>query len=57
MALRTIGTVVLPPHRGPGGFDHASVHRGADRLYVAHTANDSVEMLPRTDSAAVFAES
>ncbi len=45
MALRSIGDVVLPPHRGAGGFDHASVHRGADRLYVAHTANDSIEVL------------
>jgi DNA-binding beta-propeller fold protein YncE len=45
MALRSVGTAVLPPHRGPGGFDHASVYRGADRLYVAHTANDSVEVI------------
>ena len=45
MALRAIGTVVLPPHRAPGGFDHASVHRAADRLYVAHTINDAVEVI------------
>ncbi len=45
MSLRAIGTVILPPHRGPGGFDHASVYRGADRLYVAHTANDGVEVI------------
>ncbi len=45
MALRAIGTVVLPPHRARGGFDHASVDRGADRLYLAHTANDSVEVI------------
>jgi hypothetical protein len=45
MPLRAIGTVLLPPHRAPGGFDHASVHRSADRLYVAHTANDAVEVI------------
>jgi hypothetical protein len=45
MALRSIGTVRLPPHRRAGGFDHASVYRRADRLYVAHTANDSVEVI------------
>ncbi len=45
MALRAIGTVPLPPHRAPGGFDHASVHRSADRLYVAHTINDAVEVI------------
>jgi DNA-binding beta-propeller fold protein YncE len=28
-----------------GGFDHASVHAGADRLYVAHTINDAVEVV------------
>jgi hypothetical protein len=45
MALRTIGSVGLPAHRRAGGFDHASVYRRADRLYVAHTANDSVEVI------------
>jgi DNA-binding beta-propeller fold protein YncE len=43
VALRSIGTVALPPHRGAGGFDHASVH--ADRLYVAHTIDDAVEVV------------
>lgn len=32
--LHSIGTVALPPHGRAGGFDHASVHRGADRLFV-----------------------
>jgi DNA-binding beta-propeller fold protein YncE len=38
-----VATVALPPHRAAGGFDHASVH--ADRLYVAHTINDAVEVI------------
>jgi DNA-binding beta-propeller fold protein YncE len=41
--LRGIGAVALPPHRGAGGFDHAAVH--ADRLYVAHTIDDAVEVI------------
>lgn len=45
MPLRTLESVVLPPHRAQGGFDHATVHRSADRLYVAHTANDTVEVI------------
>ncbi len=45
MSLHCLGTVALPPHRGPGGFDHAGVYRGADQLYVAHTANDSVDVI------------
>src|SRR3989442_3428243 len=35
----------LPAHRGPGGFDHAAVHRASARLYVAHTANDALEVI------------
>ena len=45
MALRLTGYVDLPPHRGPGGFDHAAVHRQLARVYVAHTANDAVDVI------------
>jgi DNA-binding beta-propeller fold protein YncE len=27
------------------GFDHAAVHRASGRLYVAHTANDAVDII------------
>src|SRR6266702_5353477 len=40
--------VDLPAHRGPGGFDHAAVHRASTRLYVAHTANDALEVIDCT---------
>jgi DNA-binding beta-propeller fold protein YncE len=43
--LRLEGYVELPEHRGKGGFDHAAVHRELRRLYVAHTANDSVDVI------------
>jgi DNA-binding beta-propeller fold protein YncE len=39
------GYVVLPEHRGEGGFDHAAVHREVRRLYVAHTANDALDII------------
>jgi DNA-binding beta-propeller fold protein YncE len=46
MALRHVGFVDLPPHaRSSGGFDHAAVHGASGRLYVAHTANDAVEVI------------
>lgn len=45
MALRLTGYVDLPRHRGPGGFDHAAVHRQLGRVYVAHTANDTVDVI------------
>ena len=45
MALTHAGTIELPPHVGPGGFDHAAVHRGRGLLYVAHTANDAVDVI------------
>src|SRR5262245_8115050 len=35
----------LPPHTGPGGFDHAAIHQGTRRLYVAHTANHAVDLI------------
>lgn len=43
--LHPVGSVDLPPHAKPGGFDHAAVHRRTGRVYVAHTANDAVDVL------------
>jgi DNA-binding beta-propeller fold protein YncE len=34
----------LPEHRGKGGFDHAAVHAASGHVYVAHTANDAVDV-------------
>jgi YVTN family beta-propeller protein len=45
MTLRLVGHVELPPHRSNGGFDHADIHSPTDRLYVAHTANDSIDVI------------
>jgi len=45
MILEQTGEVKLPVHAKPGGFDHAAVHGPRGRLYVAHTANDAVDMI------------
>jgi DNA-binding beta-propeller fold protein YncE len=45
MALEHRTDIALPAHREPGGFDHAAVHRASARLYVAHTANDAVDVI------------
>jgi DNA-binding beta-propeller fold protein YncE len=45
MTLQPITTIDLPEHIQPGGFDHAAVHAGTDRLYVAHTINNSIDMI------------
>lgn len=45
MSLEPIGEVQLPAHDGPGGFDHAAVHSRRGRLYVAHTANNAVDVI------------
>ena len=45
MSLQPRGFIDLPDHRDEGGFDHAAVHGPSDRLYVAHTANDSVDII------------
>lgn len=50
MALKLTGYVDLPAHRGKGGFDHAAIHQASGRLFVAHTANDALDVIDcRTD--------
>ncbi len=45
MALKHLGYVDLPPHVGSGGFDHAAVYEATGRVYVAHTANDAIDVI------------
>jgi DNA-binding beta-propeller fold protein YncE len=45
MILEQIGEVQLPAHDKPGGFDHAAVHARRQRLYVAHTSNDGLDVV------------
>ena len=45
MALRLLGYIELPAHRSSGGFDHADIYAPTDRLYVAHTGNDAVDVI------------
>ncbi|HJQ60728.1 MAG TPA: YncE family protein [Vineibacter sp.] len=42
--LHLAGYVDLPEHKGKGGFDHAAVHTASGHVYVAHTANDAVDV-------------
>ena len=42
--LRLSGYVDLPAHVGKGGFDHAAVHAASGHVYVAHTANDAIDV-------------
>src|SRR5882672_7940634 len=43
--LQHLGFVDLPAHAKDGGFDHAAVHLPTGRVYVAHTANDAVDVI------------
>ena len=45
MALRLLGHIELPADRSSGGFDHADIHAPTDRLYVAHTSNDAIDVI------------
>ena len=45
MALELLAYIDLPAHKGSGGFDHAAVHTATGRCYVAHTANDAVDVI------------
>lgn len=49
MTLHLVGHVDLPAHRGSGGFDHAAVHAASGHVYVAHTANDAVDVFDPAD--------
>jgi len=45
MILEQVGEIPLPAHHGSGGFDHAAVHRPRRQLYVAHTANNVLDVI------------
>jgi DNA-binding beta-propeller fold protein YncE len=45
MSFQLLGYIELPPHVKAGGFDHAAVHTRLNRLYVAHTANDALDVI------------
>ena len=45
MSLNLQTYIDLPAHAQAGGFDHAAVHRMSGQLYVAHTANDALDVI------------
>jgi DNA-binding beta-propeller fold protein YncE len=42
--LTLTGYLSLPAHTGSGGFDHAAVHAATGHVYVAHTANSTIDV-------------
>jgi len=44
MSLKLLGSIRLPPHDS-GGFDHGDVHLPTGRVFVAHTARGTVEVI------------
>jgi DNA-binding beta-propeller fold protein YncE len=48
MSLKHIATIDLPEHLQVGGFDHAAIHHGTNRLYVAHTINNAIDIIDCT---------
>jgi len=45
MSLKLQGYIDLPAHKQAGGFDHAAIHRASSQLYVAHTSNNSIDVI------------
>jgi hypothetical protein len=39
------GSIELPEHIQPGGFDHADIHPTSRTLYVAHTSNSGLDVI------------
>jgi DNA-binding beta-propeller fold protein YncE len=52
--LRHTGYIALPEHARSGGFDHAAVHAPTGFLFVAHTANDAVDVIDTAQGRHVF---
>jgi DNA-binding beta-propeller fold protein YncE len=52
--LQQIGYVALPKHDGAGGFDHAAVNAASGQVYVAHTANNTVDVFDPTSAEYLF---
>ena len=52
--LQCTGYVALPSHRSNGGFDHAAVHAASGHVYVAHTANDAVDVFDPASALYLF---
>jgi DNA-binding beta-propeller fold protein YncE len=52
--LSHAGYVALPKHGRTGGFDHAAVHAASDHVYVAHTANDAVDVFDSVSAQYLF---
>ena len=45
MTLIKVASIELPEHASVGGFDHAAINFSTNRLYVAHTANDCLDII------------
>jgi len=45
MSLEQLGYIELPAHLKAGGFDHAAAQLVDGRMFVAHTANDAVDVI------------
>jgi len=54
MPLHLLGHVALPEHRKSGGFDHAAVHAASGHVYVAHTANDAIDVFDPASRTHLF---
>src|SRR5258708_6078072 len=44
-SMKPVKSIDLPSHIAEGGFDHAALHKGHARLYVAHTSNDAMDVI------------
>lgn len=44
MPLTHVGSIGVPPHRD-SGFDHGDVHLASGRIFIAHTAQGTVEVI------------
>jgi DNA-binding beta-propeller fold protein YncE len=54
MSLKSQGFIELPENSQPGGFDHAAFHAQTNRLYIAHTSNDRIDIIDCSEDSYLY---
>jgi DNA-binding beta-propeller fold protein YncE len=54
MTLEFVKEILLPEDNGDEGFDHAAVNVKTRKLYVAHTANDALDIIDLSNDRYIY---
>ena len=54
MSLKFLHFIPLPHHVKPGSFDHAAIHYASGHLFVAHTVNNTLDVIDCVSSQYLY---